>query len=154
MQAQDIMTREVITIHADTTVDEIARLLDRHHIGSVPVVDEERRVIGIVSESDLFLKPAGMPFSAVKLPTLFKQWVDPARLAEIYAEAHRHTAADIMTREVICVDVEDEIGHVAWLMAQRDLKHVPVLQEGKLAGMLTRADVIRMLAREGRRDKN
>lgn len=147
MQAQDIMTREVITVRTDTTVDEIARLLGERHIGSVPVVDEEEHVIGIVSESDLFLKPAGIPFSAVKLPTLFKQWVDPARLAEIYAEAHRHTAADVMTCEVICVDVEDEIGHVAWLMAQRDLKHLPVLQGGKLAGMLTRADVIRMLAR-------
>ncbi len=153
MQAQDIMTREVITVRADTTVDEIAHLLGQRHIGSVPVVDEERRVVGIVSESDVFLKPAGILFSAVKLPALFKQWVDPARLAEIYAEAHRHTAADVMTREVICVDVEDEIGHVAWLMAQRDLKHVPVLREGKLAGMLTRADVIRMLAREGQHDR-
>ena len=146
MKAQDIMTREAITVRADTTVDNIAHLLNEYHIGSVPVVDEEGYVLGIVSESDLFLKPKGIPFSAVKLPTLFKQWVDPARLSEIYAEAHRHMAADVMTREVTCVDVEDEIGHVAWLMAQRDLKHVPVLREGKLAGMMTRADVIRMLA--------
>jgi CBS-domain-containing membrane protein len=146
MKAQDIMTRQVITVRADTAVDDIAHLLGQRHIGSVPVIDEEGRVVGIVSESDLFLKPAGIPFSAVKLPTLFKKWVDPARLAEIYAEAHRHMAADVMTREVVCVDVEDEIGHVAWLMAQRDLKHMPVLREGKLAGMITRADVIRMLA--------
>ena len=98
MLAQDIMTRQVITVRADTTVDEIAHLLDSHHIGSVPVVDEQGHVVGIVSESDLFLKPTGIPFSAVKLPTLFKRWVDLARLAEICAEAHRHTAADVMTR--------------------------------------------------------
>ena len=148
MKAQDIMTREVITVRADTTVDEIAHLLDEHHIGSVPVVDEEGHVVGIVSESDLFLKPKGIPFSAVKLPTLFKQWVDPTMLAEIYVKARHNTAADVMTREVICVEAQDDISHVVWLMAQRGLKHLPVLQDGKLVGIITRANVIRMLVRD------
>lgn len=146
MKAKDLMTHEVITVRADATVDNIAQLLDDHHISGVPVVDEEGHAIGIVSESDLFLKPKGIPFSAVKLPMLFKQWVDPARLAEIYAEAHHHTAADVMTQEMVCVNADDEVGHVAWFMAQRNLKRVPVLQDGILVGMITRADMIRMLA--------
>ena len=75
--------------------------------------------------------------------------MDPTRLAEIYAEARRHTAADVMTREVICVEEKEHVGHAAWLMAQRGLKHVPVLSDGALAGTITRADLIRMLAREG-----
>jgi CBS-domain-containing membrane protein len=147
MKAKDIMTHEVITVRADATVDKIAQLLNDHHISGVPVVDEEGRVVGIVSESDLFLKPKGIPFSAVKLPTLFKHWVDPDKLAEIYVEAHHHTAADVMTQEVVCVKVDDEVGHIAWLMAERNLKRVPVLQDGILVGMITRADMIRMLAR-------
>jgi CBS domain-containing protein len=147
MKARDIMTRDVISIRADTTVSEIARLLSEHRIGGLPVVDEENRVIGMVSESDLFLKEKGMPFSAVKVPTLFERWVDPDRLAEIYEGARHHTAADVMTTEVYCVDVEDTIGHAAWMMAQRNVKRVPVLQNGKLAGIITRADIIRLLAR-------
>jgi CBS domain-containing protein len=148
MKAQDIMTRDVISIRADTTVNEIARLLSEHRIGGLPVVDEGNRVIGMVSESDLFLKEKGMPFSAVKVPTLFKNWVDPDRLTEIYEGARHHTAADVMTTEVYCVDVEDTVGHAAWLMAQRNVKRVPVLQSGKLAGIITRADIIRLLARD------
>lgn len=147
MRAEQIMTREVIAIKADTTVDEIARLLSEHRIGGLPVVDDENRVIGIVSESDLFLKEKGMPFSAVKVPTLFKRWVDPDRLTEIYEDARHHTAADVMTGEVVCVDVEDTVGHAAWLMAQRDIKRVPVLRSGRLAGIVTRSDIVRLLAR-------
>lgn len=148
MKTREIMTREVIRIHVDTTVNEIARLLSEHRIGSLPVVDEEDRVIGIVSESDLFLKEKGMPFSAVKVPTLFQRWVDPDRLTEIYEGARHHTAADVMTTEVVCVDVEDTVGHAAWLMAQRNIKRIPVLENGKLAGIISRADIIRLLARD------
>ena len=148
MKTQDIMNRDVISIRADTTVDEIARLLSEHRIGGLPVVDDDNRVIGIVSESDLFLKEKGMPFSAVKVPTLFQRWVDSERLIEIYESARHHTAADVMTTEVVCVDVEDTVGHAAMLMAQRNIKRVPVLQNGSLAGIITRADIIRLLARD------
>lgn len=148
MKAQDIMTREVVKIREDTTVEEIARLLSKHRIGGMPVVDEDGRVIGIVCESDLFLKEKGLPFSAVKVPVLFKRWVDSDRLAEIYEEARHHTAADVMTSDVVCVDVEDTMSHVAWLMAQRNIKRVPVLRDGVLAGIITRSDIIRLLARE------
>lgn len=150
MQAREIMTRPVITVTPDTTVETVAHLLTDRRIGGVPVVDPANRVIGIVTESDLFLKEKGIPFSAVKLPMLFNQWVDPAQLADIFAGAKKHTAADVMTREVYCVKADDQAGHVAWLMAQRNLKRVPVLHEGVLVGIITRADLIRILVREKR----
>ena len=142
------MTREVMTVTADTTVDRIARLLSENRIGGLPVVDRENRVIGIVTESDLFLKEKGMPFSAVKVPTLFKRWVDPDRLTEIYEDSRHHTAADVMTSATICVNVDDTVGHAAWLMAQHNIKRVPVLQNGVLAGIITRANIIHLLARD------
>lgn len=147
MKVQEIMNRDVVSVRVDTTVAEIARLLSEHRIGGLPVVDDENRVIGIVCESDLFLKEKGLPFSAVKIPTLFKRWVDPDRLAEIYEGARHHTAADVMTTKVICVDVDDTVSHTAQLMAQRNIKRVPVLQDGRLAGIITRTDIIRLLAR-------
>jgi CBS domain-containing protein len=149
-KVEDIMTREVITIREHTTIEEIARLLVENRIETVPVVDEENRVIGIVSESDLFLKEKGLPFSAVKVPMLFKRWVDPERLDEIYEEARHHTAADIMTRRAICVDVSATIGQAARLMAQHDINSIPILREGVLAGIITRGDIIRHLARRRR----
>lgn len=152
MKAKDIMTRNVITVTPDANVETIAGLLTKHRIGGVPVVDRDQRVMGIVTERDLFLKEKGIPFSAVKVPTLFKQWVDPARLEEIYARARHHTARQVMTEEVVCVDVDDELGDVACLMAERDVKRVPVLEHGKLAGIITRADIIGALA-QGKKDR-
>lgn len=145
MRAKDGMTRNVIAVRPDTTVEEIARLLTEHNISSVPVTDADGHVLGIVTENDLFLKEKGIPFSAVKLPALFKQWVDPVRLAEIYENARHHTAADVMTREVVCVDADEDIGHVAWMMAQRDLRRVLVQENGVLVGIITRGDILRLL---------
>ncbi|HSL28405.1 MAG TPA: CBS domain-containing protein [Anaerolineales bacterium] len=148
MRVDEIMTRDVVTIGVGTTVEEIVRLLTEHRIGGLPVIDDQQRVIGIVTESDLFLKEKGMPFSAVKVPMLFRRWVEPDRITEIYEDARHHTAADVMTSAVICVNVDDTVGHTAWLMAQRNIKRVPVLREGKLAGIVTRADILQLLAKE------
>jgi CBS domain-containing protein len=150
MKIKDIMTQDVVSVERDTPVDEIAHLLIEHDIGGVPVVDEGGRVVGIVNESDLFLKEKGIPFSAVKAPMLFEQWVQPEKLVEIYAEAHLHTAADVMTEPVICVEEQDTISDVAMLMARHDVKHVPVVRDEKLAGMVTRTDIIRFLAHKGK----
>jgi len=100
------MTDNVITVRSTSTVEEIAHLLTNHRIGGVPVVNIERHLVSIVTESDIFLNEKGIPFSAVKLPALFKQWVDPSQLAEIYRNARHYTAADVMTEPVICVDAE------------------------------------------------
>lgn len=151
MKAYQVMTENVVSVRPDTPVDEIAHLLVAHRVSGVPVVDDENRVVGIVSESDLFLKEKGIPFSAVKLPTLFKQWVDPSRLMEIYENAHRHTAADVMTKAVITVDANEDVVQVARIMAQRNLKRIPVLRDGKLVGIISRADLIRLLATGKRR---
>jgi CBS domain-containing protein len=148
MKASDVMTTQVVAVHATTSVDEIARLLMRHAIGGVPVVDARRRVIGIVTERDLFLKKKGIPFSAVKIPTMFKQWVDPRQLDEIYELARQHTAADVMTADVVCADPDDNIRQVAWLMVEGNLKHIPVARDGQLLGIITRTDMIRPMTRE------
>jgi CBS domain-containing protein len=153
MKIEDIMTKDVVSVKPDTPVDEIANLLVEHNIGGVPVVDEDRRVVGIVNESDLFLKEKGIPFSAIKVPMLFEQWVEPEKLLEIFAEAHLHTARDVMTEPVVCVEEQDTIPHVAFLMARHDIKHVPVVRDEALVGIVTRQDIIRFMALKGKDKK-
>ncbi len=152
MRARDAMVTDVIAVRAETPVDEIVRLLTTHRIGSVPVVDGEGRVVGIVGETDLFLQERSLPLTRVTLPQLFGQPVNPesGQLDEAYARARGLTAGDVMTREVITVDAEDDLGQVAWLMAQQKLEHAPVLDGGRLAGSISRSDVLRVLATTGR----
>jgi CBS-domain-containing membrane protein len=148
VNVKDVMSRDVDTVRPDTNIQDIARLMTEKHLRALPVVDENQRVIGIITESDLFLKEKGMPFSAVKLPALFQKWVDPAHLAEIYEDASHHTAADVMTEDVISVDLEETIGHAALLLFKHDFKTLPVIEDGRLVGLISRVDFIRFLAGE------
>ena len=141
------MNNDLVFVRPDTKIYEVARLMTEHHLHSLPVTGDDRRVIGIIAESDLFLKEKGMPFSAVRLPILFERWVDPAQLVEIYENAAHHTAADVMTTEVICINASDTLERAAWLMVRKDVRSLPVVDENnRLVGMLSRKDFIRILA--------
>lgn len=153
MKVKDIMSKEVITVRPETPVDEVAHLFVENNISGVPVVDDENNVIGIIEEEDLFLKEKGMPFSAVRLPRLFQEWVDPVKLEEIYAEAHLRKAKEIMNHDIVFVSPEEMIPRVALLMAKGDRKHVVVVHKGVLVGIVTRSDIIRYLARRARARK-
>jgi CBS domain-containing protein len=149
MRADQIMTTEVMTVHADTTVEEVARLLTTRRVGSVPVVDDDNRVVGVVNDEELFTSEMGIPFSAVRVPVLFEQWARPDRAVEIYANARQNTAKDVMSFEYVCIDVNASVGHITQLMVERNLHRVLVTRNERLVGIITRLDLIRMLANSG-----
>jgi CBS domain-containing protein len=150
VQVSELMTREVITVHPDTPVVEIARKMLQNDISGVPVVDHDGRLVGIVTETDLVVRNANVHF-----PT-FLQILD----ARIYLTSTRHfeeelrralgtVAADVMTREVQTVRPDDDISVAATLMVDRGLNPIPVLNDGRLEGIISRSDIIRhILAQE------
>jgi nucleotide-binding universal stress UspA family protein/predicted transcriptional regulator len=148
-KASDVMTSEVIAVRADTGVQEIARLLKERRIGGAPVIGGEGEVIGMVSEGDLFLKQKALPYGEFGAPTLFGQFVEPENIAEIYREARHLTAADVMSGAVVTVDAQDQIGQVAETMMRYGLRRVPVTHDGKLVGIISRSDIIDLLAQGG-----
>jgi CBS domain-containing protein len=150
MKVRELMSSPPIFVKRDTSVARIAQLLIDNRISGVPVVDDDMQVVGIVTEADLFLKEEQVPFSLVRATTLLSKWAPPESLEEIRLDVERSTAAEVMTANVICADVEDKVADVARNMVQNDVKRIPVLENGRLAGMLTRYDVIRQMAR--RRD--
>jgi CBS domain-containing protein len=149
MRAEQIMTTDVTTVHADTTIEEVARLLTTRRIGSVPVVDDDQRVLGVVNDEELFTSELGIPFSAVRVPLLFEKWARPDRAAEIYAKARQNTAKDVMSYEFLCVEANASVGHITQLMVERNVHRVLVTRNERLAGIITRLDLIRMLANSG-----
>jgi CBS domain-containing protein len=145
MRARDIMTAPVHTISRDTSVREIIQLLLTHRISGVPVVEGER-VVGIISEADLILRErahrqrGGMAY-------LFQQlFEDHAKLADEFRKAHGLVAEDVMTRDVVTVQPGTPVEEIANLMAERHIKRVPVVDEGRLLGIVSRADVLRAAA--------
>lgn len=147
MKARDVMTRGVITVSVNSTVQSIARLLTTYRISCVPVVDECNRVVGVVREDDLFVKERRVAFSREQVPALLGEWVDLDRLPEIYAQVRNRTAREIMRDDVRFVAADEAIAHVARLMLRRNLHEVLVLDNGTLDGIITRADIVGLLAR-------
>lgn len=145
MKAHDIMTAPVITISPGTPVREIAALLVERRISGVPVV-EDGRVVGLVSEGDLFRRhEIGTDRSAADESWWFRLIKDdPAPSA--YVKSHARLAKDIMTRDVISVVEDTPVAEIASLFESRRIKRVPVLRYKKLVGIVSRANLVQALA--------
>ena len=136
---RDIMTTRVISVGKDTTFREMASALREYRISAFPVVDDDRKVIGVVSEADLLNKEALVDEPGVFGGILHRR--DQAKARGI-------TAGDLMTTAVVAVRPEDTVEHAAKLMYDRGVKRLPVTDAGgRLAGIVSRADVLSVFER-------
>jgi CBS domain-containing protein len=144
MRAMDVMTSGVITVGENASVQEVAKLMADHGISAVPVVDRDHRVIGMVSEGDLLHRAeTGTERSR-------SWWLEMVastnRLATEYVKSHSGKVKDVMTRDVISVTDETAVADIAILLETNRIKRVPVLRDGKLVGIVSRANLVRALA--------
>jgi CBS domain-containing membrane protein len=142
--AGEIMTREVISVKADVDLHEAGRLLIRHRVSGMPVVDDGNHVIGIISQADL-LTMAGIPRGHI-----FNDVVMKYILAKPTPH-HRagHTVKDIMSAPVITVSLETTGRKIAALLEKKGITRVPVVDaENRLIGIVSRSDIVRILCDE------
>jgi CBS domain-containing protein len=144
LQAKDIMTTGVITVAADATVAEIAKLLIDNRISAVPVVDADKRVLGIVSEGDLMRRAENE--TERHRSWWLAMWELPEERAADYIHSHGRTAGEVMTRDVATVSEDASLGEIAELLEERRIKRVPVLRDGRLVGIVSRANLLHGLA--------
>jgi CBS-domain-containing membrane protein len=143
---QEIMTTRVIWVSKDATFREMAVALHEHRVSAFPVVDDDHKVIGVVSEADLLAKEALDD--------------EPGVLAGILrrrdqAKARGVTAGDLMTTAVVAVRPQDTVEHAAKLMYDRRVKRLPVTDaDGHLAGIISRADVLSVFDRTDAQIRN
>jgi len=140
---KDVMTTRVIFVRKGASFREMAATLREHRISAFPVLDDDRKVIGVVSEADLLTKQAldsgedGMPGMITGLLRYREQ-----------GKARGITAADLMTSPPVTVRPEDTVEHAARLMYMRRVKRLPVVNAaGRLVGIISRADVLSVFDR-------
>lgn len=134
LTVRDVMSEHPMTIRADAPVREAARTLVRAGLGALPVVDEEERVLGMISEREVIRH----------LLTVQAFTGADARAAAPVATGVK-TVRDVMTRQVLCIAPGQPLAEVAALMSNKDVDRVPVVREGRLVGFLTRGDIVRKL---------
>ena len=149
MKASDIMTSPVITVGPDTAVRHIAALLFKHRISAVPVL-ENGKLAGIISEADLLHRHEIGTEGTARSSSWWLQLVSADRSVADYVKSHATRARDIMTRDVVSVTPDAPIAEIATLLEKRGIKRVPVLQDGKLVGIVSRSNLVQALAVKGR----
>jgi len=146
MLASEIMTTDVATVSPETSIAELASLLIKRRISAVPVVSGGR-VIGIVSEGDLLRR------TELGTEHARSHWLELSipsdRLAREYVREHSRKVADVMTPDVVAVQHDADIAEIAELLERRRIKRVPVLRDGALVGIISRANLVQALALGG-----
>ena len=160
MRAMDVMTTDVITVGPNMAIQDVARLLAERGISGVPVVDASGDLVGVISEGDL-LHRAEIGTAHRHRERRRSWWLDDfaAELARDYVKSHGRTVSDLMTRDVVSVDEEADLADVAALLEAKRIKRVPVMRDGKVVGIISRANIVRAVGatkgaapREGEND--
>lgn len=145
--AATVMTRNIIAVGPGDTVPQIAALLSKHDISAAPVLDNEGKLLGMVSEGDL-MRPftAGNSAKRAWWLNMLAEGEDLAPEFMEYIRQDRRTANDLMTREVVTASEDTKLAEIAELLDKHHIKRVAILRDGRLTGIVSRADIVRALA--------
>ncbi len=143
MKARDVMTREVVTIGPDTPVAEIAKVLLERRISGVPVIEGDE-IVGIVSEGDLIHRQE--IGTERRAGSWWLKLFGGDRSTLDFIKIHGLTARDVMTRPAITVTEDTPLNRIADLFESRHVKRVPVARNGRLVGIVSRANLVQALA--------
>lgn len=141
LRARDIMTTPAYTVSPETPVPEIARLLVERRISGVPVVDPEGRLVGIVTEADLLRREA-QPMPEARRGFLSFLWRNPKLRA-----GRTVRVEEVMTRDVVTATEETSVRELARQMILRKINRIPIVRGGRVVGIVTRNDVLKVFAR-------
>jgi CBS domain-containing protein len=139
MNAADVMTTGACTVRPDTGLAEAAQLMVEHRISGLPVVDAQDRLIGIITEGD-FLRPRDGHGPRV-LEFLASDW------KAVAADLASHRVEDLMTRNPVAVAVDTPLDEIVDLMNRHNIKRLPVATDGKVVGIISRANLLKALVR-------
>lgn len=145
MKAAAIMKAPVIWVRPETAIADAARSMLENHISGLPVVDHSSAVVGMLTEGDLLRRTE--TGTERHRPRWLEFLIGPGRLAHDYVEAHARKVGEIMSTDVVSVNPQDELAEVVRLMERRHIKRVPVLEDQKVIGIISRADLVRALIR-------
>ena len=146
--AKDIMTKEVITVTTDVTIEGLARIFTRHDISGAGVVDEDGKLIGIVTENDLIKME-----QRLHIPTVINIFDAVIYLgsSKRFEEDIKRMAAtrveDIFRKDIVTITENSTIEEIATIMSEKNIHHLPVVKKGKLVGIVGKKDIVRAIAK-------
>ena len=149
LHARDIMTTEVLTVSPETSIAELSKILENRKIGGVPVVDQGGRLVGVITQNDLVERARDLELPpAINILDFHVYLQIPSHLFHRVEKMLGTTVGDCMTANPVTVTPDARLAQIAGLMAKQQVHTIPVLEGGKLVGVIGKMDLIRALARE------
>jgi CBS domain-containing protein len=143
MQVADLMSKAIVTVMPGHSVRHAAEIMLNHGVSGVPVVDDEDRLVGILTEGDLLRRVE------YGLTGSMPHWIasaSPEGEARDYVHSHSWRVSDVMSKPVVTVEETTPLADVAVLMGTRGIKRLPVLRDGRLTGVISRSDLLHIIA--------
>lgn len=150
MLAKEIMTKNVITVTPEDTVEQVVKLLMDHNISGLPVVDGENSVVGIITEGDLIYRSKKLQIPSYF--TILDSYIFMESTKTIQEQIRKmvgYRVEEVMTREVIVARMDETVEEIATLMATKKVNRIPIVDHGELVGIISRRDIIRTYANPG-----
>ncbi|MGP0564667.1 CBS domain-containing protein [Nitrospina sp. 32_T5] len=147
LKARDVMTSKVVTVKKDLTLRELSNLFLAHRVNGFPVVDDDGTLIGVVTEKDLIEQNKNLHIPTVI--ALFDAVIYLESDEKFEKEVKRFTGTrveDIFQQDVLTVEPDTDMNEVATLMANHDIHTLPVVEDGKLVGVIGKVDVIKCMS--------
>ena len=142
MTIEEVMTRDVITVSPAMPIHQAARLMVEHGVSGLPVVDDGGRLVGIISEGDLIVRQTRRE----ERPWWRRFFDNGEQLAREYQKAVGVTVGEVMTSSVVSISPVWGVETAAAIMQNKRIRRLPVVHDGRLVGIVTRADLIKALA--------
>lgn len=146
MRVNEIMSKPVVSVPEDAPLETVAKTMLRRGIGCVVVKDSNGQAAGILTERDFIPRDAGNPFNLQQANTLFGRNVRENGMEALYADSRIITARKAMRPIATSLRPEDPVERAAHLMARHEIIHVPVIRDGKAIGMVSRHDLLQLVA--------
>jgi len=143
IRAADVMVTDVVFAAPDMDVQALARLLVDRRISAVPVIDQADRLVGIVSENDIVRRAE---IGTERRHHWLRLLLDPHQAASEFSRANARRVADVMTKAVVTVTPQTPLAEVAALLESHHIKRVPVVDQGKVVGIVSRANLVQAIA--------
>jgi CBS domain-containing protein len=149
LYARDIMTTEVLTVSPETSIAELSKTLENRKIGGLPVVDKDGRLVGVITQSDLVERARDLELPpAINILDLHIYLQIPSHLIQRVEKMLGTTVGDCMSPNPITVAPDTPVSQIAALMAKQNVHTIPVLDGGKIVGVIGKMDLVRAMARE------
>ena len=145
VKAQDITPDLLVTVRGEASLEEAARLMLHMDVGSLLVVDDPGRLIGIITDADFGVRaPDGAAPDDSRVQVL-GQVVAPDGLEQVYRAARRRRVSEVMSRAVVTVEEHEPVLRILELMARHRVRHIPVVRDGKPVGLVSTRDLLQLL---------